>query len=414
MAQVPLDEHIESAAAAGLRYVTDTMPGIRRERRGQVFVFVGPDGVPVTDEVELKRFASLVIPPAWTDVWICTSERGHLQVTARDARGRKQYRYHPVYRRVRDETKFGRMLAFSEILQSIRERVERDIALPGHSREKVLATLVSLLEKTLIRVGTDEYAKENGSYGLTTMKRRHVAVKGSTLRFEFKGKSGITHTVDLTDRRIARIVQRCQELSGQELFQYLDDDGRRQSVDAVDINDYLREISGGRDITAKDFRTWAGTMLAAKALRELGPGESERQVKSNIIKAVDDVARRLGNTRAVCRKYYIHPALIDAYMRGETVPEPPEVTGEERRGGEKAALRREEAVVLECLQRWTSGVGPGRSGAAKSNGAVKRGTIAKANGSEAARKPAPKRGGRASDPAVAHSGTSDGNENGRA
>jgi DNA topoisomerase I len=361
VAQVPLEEHIESAAAAGLRYVTDTMPGIRRERRGKAFVFVGPDGQPVLDEAELRRFASLVIPPAWTDVWICASEHGHLQVTARDARGRKQYRYHPVYRRVRDETKFGRMLFFSEILQGIRERVEHDIALPGHSREKVLATLVSLLEKTLIRVGTDEYAKENGSYGLTTMKRRHVAVKGATLRFEFKGKSGVPHTVAVTDRRIARIVQRCQELPGQELFQYLDDDGRRQSIDAVDINDYLREISGGRDITAKDFRTWAGTMLAAKALRELGPAPSDKQAKSNIVRAIDEVARRLGNTRAVCRKYYVHPALLDAYMRGETVPAPPSAPGGERRGGEKAALRREEAVVLECLQRWTSA--PSQNGA---------------------------------------------------
>jgi DNA topoisomerase-1 len=354
VAQVPLEEHIESAAAAGLRYVTDTMPGIRRERRGKAFVFFGPDGQPVLDETELKRFASLVIPPAWTDVWICASERGHLQVTARDARGRKQYRYHPVYRRVRDETKFGRMLYFSEILQSIRERVEHDIALPGHSRDKVLATLVSLLEKTLIRVGTDEYAKENGSYGLTTMKRRHVAVKGATLRFEFKGKSGVPHVVAVTDRRIARIVQRCQELPGQELFKYLDEDGRRQSIDAVDINEYLREISGGRDITAKDFRTWAGTMLAAKALRELGPAPTDKQAKGNVIRAIDEVAKRLGNTRAVCRKYYVHPALLDAYMRGETVPEPAEATGGERRGGEKAALRREEAVVLECLQRWTS------------------------------------------------------------
>jgi DNA topoisomerase I len=354
VAQVPLEEHIESAAAAGLRYVTDTMPGIRRERRGKAFVFFGPDGQPVLDEVELKRFASLVIPPAWTDVWICASERGHLQVTARDARGRKQYRYHPVYRRVRDETKFGRMLYFSEILQSIRERVEHDIALPGHSRDKVLATLVSLLEKTLIRVGTDEYAKENGSYGLTTMKRRHVAVKGATLRFEFKGKSGVPHVVAVTDRRIARIVQRCQELPGQELFKYLDADGRRQSIDAVDINEYLREISGGRDITAKDFRTWAGTMLAAKALRELGSAPTDKQAKANVIRAIDEVAKRLGNTRAVCRKYYVHPALLDAYMRGETVPEPPAATGGERRGGERAALRREEAVVLECLQRWTS------------------------------------------------------------
>ena len=354
MAQVPLDEHIESAAEAGLRYVTDTMPGVRRERRGRGFVYVGTDGSPVRDVVELKRFKSLVIPPAWTDVWICAEERGHLQVTARDARGRKQYRYHPVYRQVRDQTKFGRMLSFSEVLQTIRERVEQDIALPGLSREKVLATLVSLLETTLIRVGTDEYARDNGSYGLTTLKRRHAAVTGAKVSFEFKGKSGILHTIGLTDRRIARIVQRCQELPGEELFKYLDEDGKRQQIDAVDINDYLRHITGREDVTAKDFRTWAGTMLAAAALRALGPADSERQVKANIIKAVDGVAKRLGNTRAVCRKYYIHPALLDAYARGEVVPEAPKIEGEERRVGAKAALRREEAVVLECLQRWTA------------------------------------------------------------
>jgi DNA topoisomerase-1 len=354
VAQVPLDEHIESAAEAGLRYVTDTMPGVRRERRGRGFVYVGIDGTPVRDPVELKRFKGLVIPPAWTDVWICAEESGHLQVTARDARGRKQYRYHPIYRQVRDQTKFGRMLSFSEVLQTIRERVEQDIQLPGLSREKVLATLVSLLETTLIRVGTDEYARDNGSYGLTTLKRRHAAVTGAKVSFEFKGKSGILHTIGLTDRRIARIVQRCQELPGEELFKYLDEDGKRQQVDAVDINDYLRHITGREDVTAKDFRTWAGTMLAAAALRTLGPADSERQIKANIIKAVDGVAKRLGNTRAVCRKYYIHPALLDAYARGEVVPEAPKVEGEERRVGAKAALRREEAVVLEFLQRWTA------------------------------------------------------------
>jgi DNA topoisomerase-1 len=330
------------------------MPGVRRERRGRGFVYFGPDGSPVRDQTELKRFKSLVIPPAWTDVWICAEERGHLQVTARDARGRKQYRYHPVYRQVRDQTKFGRMLSFSEVLQTIRERVEKDIQLPGLSREKVLATLVSLLETTLIRVGTDEYARDNGSYGLTTLKRRHAAVTGAKVSFEFKGKSGILHTIGLTDRRVARIVQRCQELPGEELFKYLDEEGKRQQVDAVDINDYLRQITGREDVTAKDFRTWAGTMLAAGALRTLGPAETERQVKANIIKAVDAVAKRLGNTRAVCRKYYIHPALLDAYARGEIVPEPPKVEGEQRRVGAKAALRREEAVVLECLQRWTA------------------------------------------------------------
>ena len=352
MAQVPLEEHIESAAAAGLRYVTDTMPGIRRKRRGRSFVFLGPDGAPVEDAAELERFRALVIPPAWTDVWICAEPSGHLQVTARDAKGRKQYRYHPGYRQIRDETKFGRMFSFAEVLQTIRERVERDLLLPEHPREKVLATVVSLLEKTLIRVGTDEYARDNGSYGLTTLRRKHVAVNGAKLRFEFRGKSGILHTVSLTDRRIARIVQRCSEIPGQELFKYVDAEGRRYQVDAVDINDYLREITGRDDVTAKDFRTWAGTMLAAAALRGLGVGATERQSKSNVVKAIDEVARRLGNTRAVCRRYYIHPALIEAYMRGEIVPAPPEGNGDERRGTMQATLRREEAAVLECLQRW--------------------------------------------------------------
>ncbi len=354
MAQVPLEEHIASAAAAGLRYVTDTMPGIRRKRRGRGFVFLGVDGQPVTDGAELERLVALVLPPAWTEVWICPEQCGHLLVTGRDAKGRKQYRYHPEYRQIRDETKFGRMFAFAELLQTIRERVERDIQLPGHPREKVLATVVSLLEKTLIRVGTDEYARDNGSYGLTTLRRKHVAVTGARISFEFRGKSGILHTVSLTDRRIARIVQRCREIPGEELFKYVTDDGGRQQVDAVDINDYLREITGREDVTAKDFRTWAGTMLAAKALRELGVAPTDKQAKANVIRAIDEVAKRLGNTRAVCRKYYVHPALLDAYMRGETVPEAPAPETGERRGSEKAALRREEAVVLECLQRWTA------------------------------------------------------------
>jgi DNA topoisomerase-1 len=344
---------MESAAAAGLRYVTDTMPGIRRKRRGKTFVFLGVDGNPIEDEAELKRFRSLVIPPAWTDVWICAEPTGHLQVTARDAKGRKQYRYHPNYRQIRDETKFGRMFSFAEVLQTIRERVEHDLQRPDHPREKVLATVVSLLEKTLIRVGTDEYARDNGSYGLTTLRRKHVAVNGARIRFEFRGKSGILHTVSLTDRRIARIVQRCQEIPGEELFKFVTGGGARQQVDAVDINDYLREITGREDVTAKDFRTWAGTMLAAAALRRLGPAPTERQTRSNIVKAIDEVARRLGNTRAVCRRYYVHPALLEAYMRGETVPAPPEEDGQERRGTMHARLRREEAAVLECLQRWT-------------------------------------------------------------
>src|SRR5215212_8088291 len=346
------DEHVESAHAAGLRYVTDAMPGIRRQRRGRGFSYVGPDGTPIVDPADLDRIRKLAIPPRWTDVWICPLPTGHLQVTARDAKGRKQYRYHARYRDVRDETKFGRMIAFSEILQTIRERVERDIALPELSRDKVLATVVWLLERTLIRVGSDEYARANGSFGLTTLRRRHVAVSGAKLRFEFRGKSGIAHSVAVTDRRISRVVQRCQELPGQELFQYIGDDGRRQTVDADDINEYLRRITG-RDVTAKDFRTWAGTMLAATALREIGPGESEKQAKANIVRAVDQVAKRLGNTRAVCRKYYVHPAVIDAYFEGFVLPPVPPFGpgGGGRRESGGPTLRRDEAAVVELLRR---------------------------------------------------------------
>jgi DNA topoisomerase I len=349
------DEHVESAHAAGLCYVTDAAPGIRRRRRGRGFAYADADGNPVTDPAELERIRRLAIPPAWTDVWICPQANGHLQVTARDARGRKQYRYHARYREVRDETKFGRMIAFSEILHLIRERVERDISLPELSRDKVLATVVWLLERTLIRVGSDEYARDNGSFGLTTLRRRHVAVSGAKLRFEFRGKSGVPHTVAVTDRRISRIVQRCQELPGQELFQYLGADGRRQSVAADDINEYLRRITG-REVTAKDFRTWAGTMLAAAALREIGPGRTAKETKANVIRAIDQVARKLGNTRAVCRKYYVHPAVLDAYVEGFVLPPlPPEAPGAGGRRNEDSgpALRRDEVAVVELLRSRT-------------------------------------------------------------
>jgi len=342
------DEHVEAAEAAGLRYVTDNAPGIRRRRRGRGFAYTRPDGAPVRDPAELERIRKLVIPPRWTDVWICTSSSGHLQVTARDARGRKQYRYHARYRAVRDDTKFSRLVDFSEVLPRIRQRVEQDISASTLSREKVLATVVWLLEKTLIRVGSDEYARDNGSYGLTTLRRRHVAVSGAKLRFEFRGKSGVPHSVAFTDRRIARIIQRCQELPGQELFQYLDDDCGRQSVDAGDINQYLREIAG-RQVTAKDFRTWAGTMLAAAQLREIGGFESEKDANANIVGAIDQVARRLGNTRAVCRKYYVHPAILEAYLEGFTLP--PASPSHQRRDASRASgLRRDEQVVVELLR----------------------------------------------------------------
>jgi DNA topoisomerase-1 len=344
------DEHVEAAEAAGLRYVTDNAPGIRRRRRGRGFAYTRPDGAPVRDPAELERIRKLVIPPRWTDVWICTSSSGHLQVTARDARGRKQYRYHTRYRAVRDDTKFSRLVDFSEVLPRVRQRVERDISAPTLSREKVLATVVWLLEKTLIRVGSDEYARDNGSFGLTTLRRRHVAVSGAKLRFEFRGKSGVPHSVAFTDRRIARIIHRCQELPGQELFQYLDDEGRRQSVDAGDINQYLRAIAG-QQVTAKDFRTWAGTMLAATALRDIGLGATEKESNANIVRAMDQVAKRLGNTRAVCRKYYVHPTIIEAYLDGVVLSPP--VANEHslpRDSARPAGLRRDEVAVMELIR----------------------------------------------------------------
>ena len=339
---------METAVAAGLRYVNDAMPGIRRERHGRGFRYIDPEGRVVRAPELLERFRSLVIPPAWTGVWICPHEDGHLQVTARDGRGRKQYRYHPGFRKHRDGTKFERMFELSDVLWKIRERVESDIELPGFTREKIMATVVWLLETTLIRIGSDEYAKANKSYGLTTFRRRHVAVVGSEMRFEFRGKSGIQHAVAVTDKRIARIVQRCQELRGEELFKYLDDEGKRQTVQAEDVNAYLQEITG-RDISAKDFRTWAGTMLAAEALRTTGPAETRREADRNIIAAVDLTAKRLGNTRSVCRKYYIHPALLEAYLEGSVLRPMPERKWSARKPG-GPALRQHELDVLAFLK----------------------------------------------------------------
>ena len=337
-----------SAAAAGLRYVTDAMPGIRRHRHGRGFTYIGPDGEVIRSREALRRFRMLVIPPAWTEVWICPHEDGHLQVTARDARGRKQYRYHPHFRQHRDGTKFERMFELSDVLWKIRERVESDIALPGLARDKIMATVVWLLETTLIRIGSDEYRKANKSFGLTTLRRRHVAVVGNEMRFEFKGKSGIQHAVSVTDKRIARIIQRCQELRGEELFKYLDDEGKRQEVDAEDVNAYLQGITG-RDITAKDFRTWAGTMLAAEALRAIGPAKTKREAERNIIASVDMTAKRLGNTRSVCRKYYIHPALIEAYLEGSVLPPLPERKWSKRKS-KGPTLRQHEMDVLGFLK----------------------------------------------------------------
>ena len=359
MRQQPSREFVASAEAAGLRYVSDSVPGIRRRRVGRGFSYVDADGCVIRERAHIRRFLSLVIPPAWSDVWICPVPDGHLQVTARDARGRKQYRYHPSFRAHRDQSKFERMVALSDVLWKVREHVERDIALPGLPRKKVMATMVWLLERTLIRVGSHELAKANNSFGLTTLRRRHVSIEGATLRFEFRGKSGVAHTVAVTDRRIARIVQRCRELPGRELFQYVDARGRRQIVYADDVNDYLRKITG-RELTAKDFRTWTGTMIAAETLREMGPAQTKRDAERNVLRAIDRTAERLGNTRAVSRKYYIHPALIEGYLEGSVLP-PLQKRVWQKRFPHGPTLRRHEAEVLAFLK---ARVGPRRPSAA--------------------------------------------------
>ncbi len=338
----------KAAAHAGLRYVTDGANGITRRRVGSGWAYYLPNGRRIIDSELKKRLNELAIPPAWTDVWICPDSDGHVQATARDARGRKQYRYHAQYRAARDRSKFRRMLEVSEALPILRERLERDLRAADLSRRQLLATVVCLLDRTLIRVGNDEYVRENRSYGLTTLRRRHVQVDGSMLRFSFRGKSGIEHSIAITDPRLARIVQRCRDLPGEEMFQYLNAAKRRQSVSSDDVNDYLRELSG-REITAKDFRTWGGTMLAAVELRRMGAAASRREANRNIIAAVDAVAERLGNTRAVCRKYYVHPALVRAYLMGRVVPTPPPIRrSRHRKPG--AALRRDEVLVLQFLQ----------------------------------------------------------------
>jgi DNA topoisomerase-1 len=344
-----VSDPVESAKLAGLTYVTEGRPGIARRRAGKFFTYVDAHGRRVRDAETLGRIRSLAIPPAWTDVWICAAPHGHIQAIGRDARGRKQYRYHPRWRAVRDEAKYARMLAFAETLPSIRARVEKDLALPGLPRDKVLATVVRLLESTLIRVGNAEYARQNGSFGLTTMRDRHVAVSGSTLRFRFRGKSGKEHEVDVRDPRLARVVRRCQELPGQELFQYVDDEGRRQVIDSADVNGYLREITGA-DFTAKDFRTWAGTVLAALALSEVAAFTSKRQAQRNILRAVESVARRLGNTPTICRKCYVHPAVLDAYLDGVTLDAFRRRT-ERAIVEDVAGLSGDEAVVLGMLQQ---------------------------------------------------------------
>jgi DNA topoisomerase-1 len=338
-----------SARAAGLRYVTDAKPGIRRQRSGSGFRYRDASGLPVKDADTLARIRSLVIPPAWNSVWICPIANGHLQATGRDARGRKQSRYHPHWREVRDETKYERMTLFGAALPAIRARVDHDLALPGLPRAKILAAIVRLLETTFIRVGNTEYAKTNHSYGLTTLRNKHVTVKSSTVTFNFQGKSGVEHTIDLQDRRLARIVERCRDLPGYELFQYVDNEGERHSIDAADVNDYLREIAG-QDFTAKDFRTWAGTVLACSLLREFEPAESDTQAKKNVVAAIKSVADRLGNTPSVCRKCYVHPAVLETYLGGSMLKALEREVAHEV-DAQLQTLRTEELDVLHLLEQ---------------------------------------------------------------
>lgn len=338
----------EEARSAGLRYVDDRLPGIARKAGRHGFRYIDNDGKPLQDEEELARIRSLAIPPAWTDVWICRWRNGHLQATGRDARGRKQYRYHPYWRRVRNESKYERLYAFGMALPALREHVDAALTLPGLPRDKVLAAIVHLLQVTMMRIGNREYARDNNSFGMTTLRKKHVRVDGSQIQFEFRGKSGIRHSIRLQDRRLARIIARTRDLPGQELFQYVDDEGQRHAIGSADVNDYLRAITG-EEYTAKDFRTWAGTVLAAAVLRKCEVCISESQGKHQIAQAIAMVAQRLGNTPAVCRKCYVHPEVIGAYLDGSLH----DLVSRSEASG--IALAPEEEMVLRLLEKRGSG-----------------------------------------------------------
>jgi DNA topoisomerase-1 len=348
MAVADPESRREAAREAGLRFSTDDRPGIARRRSGRGWSYRDPDGATIRDRETLARLRSLAVPPAWTDVWICPDPRGHLQATGRDARGRKQHRYHPDYRSTREKVKYDRMLAFSRLLPAIRERVDADLALRGLPRDKVLAAVVRLLELTLIRVGNDEYARLNRSFGLTTLRDRHADIRGERVRFRFRGKSGVTQDVSIRDRRLARVVARCQELPGQELLQYVDEDGEIRDVRSEDVNAYLREITG-EDVTAKDFRTWAGTVLAYRALMALQPGETERDARRNVVEAVRRTAESLGNTPAVARRSYVHPEVLEAYLDG-SIGEALVSAAEEQEAPPQGTTPEEEEAVVALLR----------------------------------------------------------------
>ncbi|MBZ9781821.1 DNA topoisomerase IB [Pseudomonas sp. REP124] len=327
-----------------LHYVDDTLPGITRKKLRGKFQYFDPAGQRITDQQEVQRINALAVPPAYADVWICADPRGHLQATGRDARGRKQYRYHPRWREVRDGDKYSRLRDFGLALPKLRKKLEALLAEPGFSRDKVMATVITLLDATLIRVGNAQYAKENRSYGLTTLRDRHVEINGSAIKFQFRGKSGVEHQITVKDRRLARIVKRCQEIPGQDLFQYLDEDGERHSVTSADVNAYLKTLTGA-DFTAKDYRTWAGSALALSVLREL-QWQPESEAKRQVVEMVKDVSRQLGNTPAVCRKCYIHPAVLEGFPLGQLAELP--------RPRVRKGLRAEEVALAMLLEKLAS------------------------------------------------------------
>jgi len=329
------------ALPSDLHYVDDTQPGIRRKKQRGKFCYFDPAGQRITDPDEIRRINALAVPPAYTDVWICADPRGHLQATGRDARGRKQYRYHPRWREVRDLDKYSRLRDFGLALPKLRKQLEALLAAPGFSRDKVMATVITLLDATLIRVGNTQYARDNHSYGLTTLRNRHVEINGSAILFQFRGKSGVEHQITVKDRRLARIIKRCQEIPGQNLFQYLDENGERHSITSSDVNAYLQTLTGA-DFTAKDYRTWAGSALALAVLREL-QWQPESEAKRHVVEMVKNVARQLGNTPAVCRKCYIHPAVLEGFVLGTLAQLP--------RPRMRKGLRAEEVGLAMLLEK---------------------------------------------------------------
>lgn len=342
------DDALASARSVGLRYVRDDVPGITREALKSGFRYIDSDGKPVRDEAALARIKALAIPPAWIDVWICPLANGHIQATGRDAKKRKQYRYHPRWHAVRDEAKYDRMINFGKALPGIRKQVDAALALPGLPREKVLATVVHLLQATMMRVGNEEYARSNQSFGLTTLRNRHVKINGSKVEFQFRGKSGVRHAIKISDQRLAHIIKRTRDLPGQDLFQYVDEDGQLRGIGSADVNEYLRTLTG-EDFTAKDFRTWSGTVLAAMALQEFEKFDSEAQAKKNIVRAIESVAKKLGNTPTICRKCYVHPAVLEAYLDGVML-DALQQRAQAKLANELQALSPEEAAVLAFLE----------------------------------------------------------------